>query len=165
MIYNFWNMKHLALILTLLASPLYAGDIMVEDAFARVARPNAPAGAAFMVIRNTGAENDRLIGASTPVAQKTELHTHKETSDGVMKMMQVEEGFEIKAGEMHTLARGGDHVMMMGLNGPINEGEEIPVTLIFEKAGEIEVTITVDNQRGQMGHGKMKGHMQKDEGS
>ena len=159
-------MKYLALTLTLLAAPLHAGDIMINDAFARVARPNAPAGAAFMVIHNTGSEDDSLIGASTPLAQKTELHTHMETADGVMKMMRVEEGFEFKAGEMHALARGGDHVMMMGLNGPINEGDEIPVTLIFENAGEIEVMITVDNERGQMGHGNMnQGQMPRGNGS
>lgn len=158
-------MKHLALILTLFASPLYAGDIMIEDAFARVSRPSAPAGAAFMVIHNTGEEDDRLIAASTPAAKVTELHTHKETDDGVMKMMQVKEGFEVKAGAMHTLARGGDHVMMMGLSGPINEGDEIPVTLTFEKAGDIELVITVDNQRGQMMHSNQNRNRNKDDGS
>ncbi|NNE88929.1 MAG: copper chaperone PCu(A)C [Silicimonas sp.] len=146
------RMKYLALILSLLATPLYAGNIMIEDAFARVARPNAPAGAAFMTIHNTGEEDDRLISASSPMAQLVQLHTHMETDDGIMKMMHVEEGFKVKAGEVHALARGGDHVMMMGLNGPITEGEEIPVTLTFEKAGDIELVIPVDNTRGQMGH-------------
>ncbi|MEO9824327.1 MAG: copper chaperone PCu(A)C [Paracoccaceae bacterium] len=161
-------MKKLALIFTLLAAPLYAGDILVEDAFARVSRPDAPAGAAFMTIHNKGETDDRLISVTSPIAQVVQLHTHKETAEGVMKMMHVEEGFEVKAGMMHTLARGGDHVMMMGINGPINEGDEIPVTLIFEKAGEIEVMISVDNKRGQMGHGEMdhsKHKMKKDEGS
>jgi hypothetical protein len=159
-------MKQIALILTLLASPLYAGDIMVKDAFARVAKPNAPAGAAFMMIHNMGDEDDRLISASSPAAQMVQLHTHKETDDGIMKMMHVEEGFEIKAGETHALARGGDHVMMMGLTGPINEGEDIPVTLVFERAGEIELMITVDNTRGQSGHGGPSDQkMKKDEDS
>ena len=161
-------MKKLALIFSLLASPLYAGDIMIDDAFARVSRPNAPAGAAFMVIHNIGETDDRLIGVTSPVAEMVQLHTHKETDDGVMKMMHVEEGFEVKAGMMHELARGGDHVMFMGINGPINEGDEIPVTLVFENAGEIELMISVDNERGQMGHGSMdhSGHkMKNDEGS
>lgn len=161
-------MKHLALIFSLLASPLYAGDIMIDDAFARVSRPDAPAGAAFMVIHNMSETDDRLVGVKSPVAEMVQLHTHKETADGVMKMMHVEEGFEVKAGAMHELARGGDHVMFMGLNGPINEGDEIPVTLIFEKAGEVELMISVDNERGQMGHGHSdhSGHkMKKEEGS
>ena len=145
-------MKSFALIFAFLASPLYASDITVTDAFARVARPNAPAGAAFMVIHNTGEADDRLIGIDTSVAELVQLHTHIETDDGVMTMLHVEEGIEIKAGEMHELARGGDHVMMMGLTGEIAEGDAFPVTLIFEKAGEVEVLVTVDNQRGQMGH-------------
>lgn len=148
-------MKHLALIFSLLASPLFAGDIMVDDAFARVSRPDAPAGAAFMTIHNMGATDDRLIDVKSSAAQMVQLHTHEETADGVMKMMHVKEGFEVKAGMMHELARGGDHVMFMGINGPINEGDEIPVTLVFENAGEIDLMITVDNKRGQMGHGDM----------
>ena len=159
-------MKHIVIFFALLASPVYAGDIMVMDAFARIARPNAPAGAAFMAIHNMGAEDDRLIGVKTSVAELAQLHTHKETDDGVMKMRHVEEGFEVNAGEIHELMRGGDHVMMMGLSGGINEGDEIPVTLIFEKAGEVEVMITVDNKRGQMdlgsqdhsGHKKTEGN-------
>jgi copper(I)-binding protein len=160
-------MKKLILLLSLIASPLYAGDIMIKDAFARVARPDAPAGAAFMVIHNMGTEDDRLVSASTPVAELVQLHTHMENNDGVMKMMHVEEGFEVKAGGTHTLARGGDHVMMMGLSGPINEGEEIPVTLVFENAGTVELRIIVDNARGQMGHGHSdhSDHKMKDEGS
>lgn len=161
-------MKQLALLLSLLATPLYAGDIMVDDAFARVSRPDAPAGAAFMTIHNMGDADDRLVDVKSPVAQMVQLHTHKETADGVMRMMHVEEGFEVKAGMMHALARGGDHVMFMGINGPINEGDEIPVTLVFEKAGEIEIMITVDNERGQMSHGNMdhsKHKIKKDEGS
>ncbi len=161
-------MKHLALIFSLLASPLYAGDIMVDDAFARVSRPDAPAGAAFMTIHNMSDQDDRLIDVKSPVAQMVQLHTHEETADGVMKMKHVDAGFEVKAGEMHALARGGDHVMFMGIDGPINDGDEIPVTLVFEKAGEIEILITVDNKRGQMGHGNMdhSGHkMKKDKGS
>ena len=161
-------MKHLALILSLLASPLYAGDIMIDDAFARVSRPDAPAGAAFMVIHNMGDSDDRLIDVRSPLAQVVQLHTHKETDESVMKMMHVEEGFEVKAGEMHALARGGDHVMLMGLEGPLEEGDKIPVTLVFENAGEMEVIITIDNKRGQMGHGDMdhsKHKMKKDKGS
>ena len=156
-------MKYFALLLCLLATPLYGGDILVDDAFARVSRPDAPAGAAFMVIHNMGDEDDRLVDVKSPVAQMVQLHTHKETADGIMKMMHVKEGFEVKAGTTHALARGGDHVMFMGINGPLNEGDDIPITLVFEKAGEIEMTITVDNERGQMGHGKMNhsGHKMK----
>lgn len=161
-------MKHIAFLFYLLATPLYAGDVMIDDAFARVSRPNAPAGAAFLVIHNMGEEDDRLIGVDSAIAQMVQLHTHEESADGVMKMMHVKEGFEIKAGETHELARGGDHIMFMGIKGPINEGDEIPVTLVFQNAGKIDVVIKVDNERGQMGHDKMdhSGHkMKKGNGS
>ncbi len=129
-------------------------DIVVKDAYARAA--NTMAGAAFMVIENTGPEDDQLIDARSDVAKRVELHTHKDMGDGIMKMMHVEEGFAIPAGGEHALMRGGDHVMFMGLNGPMEQGDMVTVTLVFEKAGEIEVEIPVDLERKQ-GHG-MAGH-------
>lgn len=129
-------------------------DIVVKDAYARAA--NTMAGAAFMVIENTGPEDDQLIDARSDVAKRVELHTHKDMGDGIMKMMHVEEGFAIPAGGEHALMRGGDHVMFMGLNGPMEQGDMVTVTLVFEKAGEIAVEIPVDLERKQ-GHG-MAGH-------
>lgn len=129
-------------------------DIVVKDAYARAA--NTMAGAAFMVIENTGPEDDQLIDARSDVAKRVELHTHKDMGDGIMKMMHVEEGFAIPAGGEHALMRGRDHVMFMGLNGPMEQGDMVTVTLVFEKAGEIAVEIPVDLERKQ-GHG-MAGH-------
>lgn len=141
------------------ASAASAGEIVVEDAFARVARPGAPTGAAFMVIRNTGDEADTLIGASSTVAKRVELHTHIMDGD-VIKMRPIEGGIEVDADGSHALERGGDHVMLMGLTEKLEEGMEIEVTLTFETAGDIVVTIPVDNQRGQShsGHGKSEDH-------
>ncbi|PRY25485.1 hypothetical protein CLV78_102665 [Aliiruegeria haliotis] len=129
-----------------LATPALA-EIKIEDAYARAAMANAKAGAAFMHIVNTGTEDDRLVGASSEIAGKTELHTHKDAGDGVMKMVHVEEGFAIPAGGMHMLKRGGDHVMFMGLKGPMNDGDSVTVTLSFEKAGDVTVEIPVDLKR------------------
>ncbi|MBT8168275.1 copper-binding protein [Phaeobacter gallaeciensis] len=143
-----------------LTTSAFAADVMVKDAYARSAGKNAKTGAAFMMIMNHGAENDRLINATSDVAKRVELHTHKENGDGVMQMLHVEEGFAIPAGEMHPLKRGGDHVMFMGLNQPFVQGEMIPVTLVFEKAGEVKVEIPVDLERkpaeGGMSHGTHK---------
>ena len=140
-----------ATMLATLALPALAGDITVEDAYARAATPNAKAGAAFLTIVNgTGAE-DRLIAATTDAAARTELHTHKE-SDGVMMMMPVEGGFVIPAGGQHQLKRGGDHIMMMGLTRSLISGEEVELVLTFETAGEMRVTILVDNERKPDGH-------------
>lgn len=122
----------------------HAGEIMVHDAYARAS--NTKAGAAFMQIMNHGHHADRLIAAKSDVAARTELHTHKEV-EGVMKMLHVEEGFVIPAGETLELQRGGKHVMFMGLTAPFEQGAEIPVTLVFEKAGEVLVTVPVDLER------------------
>lgn len=130
--------------------PVAAQQILVEDAYARSA--NQISGAAFMVLVNPGSEDDRLIAARSPAADRVELHTHLADPTGVMRMVEVEDGFAVPAGGRHELARGGDHVMFLGLTGPLEAGGTVPLTLLFERAGEIELEVTVDNQRG-MGHG------------
>lgn len=131
-----------------LATPAFA-DITINDAFARSSGMMAKAGAAFFVIENSGDEADRLIDAKSDISKITELHTHKDMGDGVMKMMHVPEGFEVPAHGKHMLARGGDHVMFMGLLKPMNDGDTVTVTLTFEKAGDITVEIPVDLKRGE----------------
>ena len=138
----------------LLATPAIA-DIEIVDPYARASGPSAKAGAAFFEIRNTGAADDRLIGAAATIAKRVELHTHKDMGDGVMKMMEVEEGFPVPAGGSHMLQRGGDHVMFMGLTGPMEQGNVISVTLTFEQAGDVVVEVPVDLERQPM-HGDMK---------
>ncbi len=131
-----------------LTTAAWAQDsITVEDAYARSSGKSAKAGAAFMMIQNAGEADDRLIAAESDVAARVELHTHQVDANGVAKMIHVEEGFVIPAGETHMLKRGGDHVMFMGISAPFEHGATVPVTLIFEKAGEIEVDIPVDLER------------------
>ncbi|KIN61851.1 Copper(I)-binding protein [Sulfitobacter noctilucicola] len=145
--------------LSLTATSLFAGDIMVKDPYVRSSMATSVTGAAFMTLMNHGDTDDRLIGASTDVAKRVELHTHIEDANGVMKMTEIEGGIPVPAGGMHVLERGGDHVMLMGLTSPLVQGEELAVTLTFEKAGEMEVTIPVDHERkpehGAMGHSTM----------
>lgn len=124
----------------------HAGSITVVDAYARF-MPGAKAGAAFMVIKNTGTEDDQLIDARADISMKTELHTHKAGDGGVMQMVHVPEGFAIPAEGEHALARGGDHVMFMGLKSMPAQGDTIPVTLVFQKAGEVIVDVPVDMNR------------------
>lgn len=140
----------------LVTLPAFAdGHIMVQDAYARAAGMSAKAGAAFMQIMNHGAEDDQLIDARSDISKRVELHTHKIDDQGVAKMLHVPEGFTIPAGGMHELKRGADHVMFMGLNGALEQGDTVTVTLVFEKAGEVVVEIPVDLKRGQMGGMKM----------
>ncbi|MGP6088259.1 copper chaperone PCu(A)C [Antarctobacter jejuensis] len=138
-----------------LATPGFA-EIVITDPYARSSGPTAKAGAAFMVIENTGDADDRLIAVASDKAKRVELHTHKEMGDGIMKMMEVEEGFVVPAGDSHALARGGDHVMFMGLTSAMQQGETVTVTLTFEKAGEMVVEIPVDLERKPM-HGMGNG--------
>ena len=145
-----------ALALPLLAAPALAQTIEIHDPYARVATPMSRSGAAFMLIENTGEADDRLIGAATDAAEMAELHTHVESDDGVMRMVEVEEGFAIPAGDSHALARGGDHVMMMGLTRRLEHGDTITLTLTFEQAGEITLEVPVDLERDP-GTGAMDG--------
>lgn len=139
-----------------LATPSWAGNIMVMDSYARSATANAPTGAAFLVIGNHGEEDDRLTGVTSPAAKRVELHTHEEDADGVMKMRHVVEGFTLPAGGEIVMQRGGQHVMFMGLTEPFEQGAMIPLTLEFEKAGTIEVEVPVDLER-KAGHGQSHG--------
>lgn len=123
-------------------------EIRVEDPYARAS--NAMAGAAFMRIRETDGVADRLIEVRSNSAARVELHTHVEDENGVMKMMQVEDGFELPAGGVLHLKRGGYHIMFMGLVEPFEHGDEIEVVLIFENAGEVPLTIPVDLERVDM---------------
>lgn len=151
------NFLRVAVTALTLAAPLpaLAEGIEVHDAYARAASPIAKSGAAFMVIHNHGStEDDRLIGVASDIAQKVELHTHQDMGGGVMKMVHVEEGFEMPADGELRLERGGKHVMFMGLTRPMTQGESFDLTLTFEKAGDVTITVPVDLER-KPDHGKM----------
>ncbi|GAA0302356.1 copper chaperone PCu(A)C [Rhodovulum strictum] len=127
--------------------PALADNIEIQDPYARASTMMSKSGAAFMVLVNTGAEDDRLVSAASDVAERVELHTHEADANGVMRMVEVEEGFAIPAGGSHELKRGGDHVMFLGLTRPLAQGDSVTVTLNFEKAGEVVVEIPVDVTR------------------
>ncbi|MEM9343710.1 MAG: copper chaperone PCu(A)C [Pseudomonadota bacterium] len=132
------------------------GQIVFGDAYARTSRPDAPVGAAFMMIMNKTGTNDRLIAASSDIAERVELHTHLIDANGVARMVEVEDGFAIPAGGAHALKRGGDHVMFMGLRKPLKDGDIVKVTFTFEVAGDVTVNIPVDMERaadGSHSHG------------
>ena len=145
----------------LMATSAFAEGLMVKDPYARAARPNAPTGAAFMKLINHSDQDITLMGVSSDVAKRVELHTHIDTGEGVMQMSQIEGGITIPAGEMHMMKRGGDHVMMMGLTQSLVDGETIFVTFEFENGAEMVVEIPVDNARKPKedeGHDAHKSH-------
>ena len=131
----------------LMTSSAFADGFMVKDAYARSARPNAPTGAAFMMLMNTTDTDVKIIGVRSEVAKRVELHTHIDKGEGVMQMTQIEGGISIPAGESHMLKRGGDHVMLMGLNDSLVDGETITITFEFENAEDLTVGIPVDSAR------------------
>ena len=104
--------------------------------------PTAQAGGGFLVITNTGTTADRLVSARSAVAGRTEIHEMK--MDGnIMRMRELEKGLEIPPGATVTLKPGGYHVMFMGLKEPLKQDTRVPVTLVFEKAGSIDVEFAV----------------------
>jgi copper(I)-binding protein len=107
-------------------------------------------GVAYLTIVNRGTTDDRLVSASTPVAEKAEPHST--TSDnGVMKMRPVD-GIDVKAGGKAELKPGGLHLMLMGLKAPLKAGQSFPLTLTFEKAGAIDATVAVEKAGAMSGH-------------
>lgn len=157
-------LKSLAAALALaLAFPALAGDALtVSDAYARSSGGFAKTGAAFLLISNSGPEDDRLIAVRSDAAERVELHTHLIDANGVARMIEVEDGIAIPAGSTQALQRGGDHIMFLGLTAPFEQGQTIAVTLVFEHAGEIAVEIPVDLARQPTpgdgaGHGAMHG--------
>jgi copper(I)-binding protein len=125
-----------------LAETYKVGALQIDQPWARATPASAPAGGGFLKITNTGTTPDRLVSASSPAAEMVQVHEMK--MDGnVMRMREVEKGLEIPPGGSVTLAPGGYHLMMMGLKGPLKQGTDVPVTLVFEKAGKIDVQLSV----------------------
>jgi copper(I)-binding protein len=124
------------------AGVVEAGDLAISDAYARATLPNAPVGGGYLTVTNKGAEADRLVSAASPASREVQLH-ESQVVDGVMRMREVAGGIAIPAGESVVLAPGGNHLMFMGLNGPLVEGESVPVTLVFSRAGSVEVSLAI----------------------
>ena len=130
---------------------LVVGDLEISSAWARAMLPNQPAGGGYLIIANRGSEADRLVGGSSPVATKVEIHSMEVVND-VMTMRPVDGGLEIPAGGTVELKPGGLHVMFMGVATPFKDGDAVPVTLEFEKAGSVEITFPVRKAEGGHKH-------------
>lgn len=129
-----------------------AGTVHIDHPYARATVPGQPSGAVYMTLENQGKTADRLLGAETPAARKTEIHTM--SMDGnVMKMRQVD-GVELAPAAKITMAPGdGYHVMLLGLKQQLKAGQQLPLTLTFEKAGKVQMSVTVQavKPKGPMG--------------
>ncbi|MBU1304386.1 MAG: copper uptake system-associated protein [Alphaproteobacteria bacterium] len=137
---------------------VHLGNLTISAPFSRATLPNAPVGGGFLSIENTGTDADRLVSASSPAAGAVQIHEMAMQGD-VMKMRELGEGLEIPAGQTVVLAPGGFHLMFMGLKQAFVEGETVPVTLVFEKAGTVDVELSVQGVAADgaaMNHDAMK---------
>ena len=150
----------------LLAGPLAraedvkAGDLVISQAWSRATPGGAKTGGGFLTIENKGSAPDKLVGVSADVAGKIEVH-EMATDGGVMKMRPVEGGLTIDPGKTVKLAPGGLHLMMTDLRNPLKKGDKVPVTLQFEKAGKVQVTLDVQGIGAPGPSGNMGGEMKK----
>jgi hypothetical protein len=117
------------------------GAIKVEQAWARPTVAGQAGGGGFLRITNTGTSADRLLSARSEVAKEVELHTMAMEGD-VMRMRQVA-SIDVPAGKTVALEPGGLHIMFIGLKSTLKNGASFPLTLRFEKAGEIRVDVKV----------------------
>lgn len=151
------KLRTLLLLAGLLSTPLLAqaheykaGKIEIDHPWSREMPPSAPNAAAFFVLHNQSDTADRLVSASSPQAQKTEIHEHVH-KDGLMKMQQVQ-GVDLPAGGEVKFVPMGYHVMLFGVKKQLKDGERFPMTLRFEKAGEVQVEVAVQKDAPAAGH-------------
>ncbi len=137
-----------------LAEDAKVGQVMIGAPWARVTLQDRPA-AAYMKIHNMGDAADMIVAASSPLAERVEMHTHTMT-DGVMKMRKVE-GIELPAKAHTELKPGGLHLMIFGLKQAVKKGEMIPIKMTLKAAGEVEIKAMVGDKAGAMDH---SGHKQ-----
>lgn len=130
------------------SAPALAGEgIVVSDPWARASV--TATGAAYLTLENTGGADDALVEVRSDVAEKVEIHDM--TMDGMVMRMRKLDRLALPAGETVRLAPGGLHIMLIRLHGPLAEGDAVPLTLVFETAGAVEVSALV-RKAGHGGH-------------
>ena len=111
-----------------------------------------PAGAkvagGYLTIENKGTAPDRLVSGAGDIAGKVEIH-EMAMNNGVMTMRPLDKGLVIEPGKTVKLAPGGYHVMLMDLKGPLKQGDKVPLTLQFEKAGKVTLSLDVQGVGAQ----------------
>jgi copper(I)-binding protein len=136
------------------AGDIHAGSLDIATPWSRATPQGASIAAGYVTIRNTGATADRLVGGSSDAAAKFEVH-EMSMDGGVMKMRPIQGGLEIKPGETVELKPQGLHIMFVGLKKPLKQGDHVKATLVFEKAGKVDVDFDVTGMGGPSpGHDK-----------
>ncbi|HEX4235053.1 MAG TPA: copper chaperone PCu(A)C [Caldimonas sp.] len=124
------------------------GEIAIEHPFAAPSIAGTTNGAAyFAALENAGSTADRLLGATTPVAARVELHTMAVDAQGVMRMREID-GIALAPHARIEMGPGsGMHLMLIGLKEPLREGRSFPMMLRFERAGKVEVMVVVQGAK------------------
>ena len=136
------NKTWIAAALLAVAASAGAHGLKIDHAWARPTVAGQPAGGAYLTLQNTGKAPDKLLGGSTPAAAHVELHRMTMEGD-VMKMREIA-ALEIPAGQIVELRPGELHLMLTGLKAPLKAGTSVPLTLRFEKAGELKLELKVE---------------------
>lgn len=137
-----------------LAHNYKAGGLSIEHPWSRETAVGQKVGGAFMTITNKGSREDRLLSGTSPVAAEVQLHTMS-MDGGIMRMRQAEGGIAVPAKGKLELKPGSYHIMFMGLKRPLKQGERVPLTLRFQRAGSVTVQVAVQpvGSTGPMGSG------------
>ena len=129
------------------AGDYHVGSLDITGPWSRATPKGASVAAGYLTIRNAGTAADRLVGGSSSAAAKFEVH-EMSMENGVMKMRPLKDGLEIKPGETVELKPQGLHVMFVGLKNPLKQGDHVKATLVFEKAGKVDVDFDVTGMGG-----------------
>ena len=138
-----------------------AGDIVITQAWSRATPNGAKIAGGYLTIENKGAVPDRLVGGSGEIAGKVEVH-EMAVNNGVMTMRPLDKGLAIEPGKTVKLAPGGLHLMLMDLKGPFKQGDKVPLTLEFEKAGKVTLSLDVLGVGAQAPAAGSGGHKEHD---
>jgi periplasmic copper chaperone A len=138
-----------------------AGDLVISQAWSRATPSGAKIAGGYLTIENKGAAPDRLLGGSGDAAGKVEVH-EMSMNNGVMTMRHLDEGLAIEPGKTVKLAPGGYHLMIMDLKTPFKQGDKVPVTLEFEKAGKVTLSLDVQGVGAQAPADSAGGHTMPD---
>jgi len=124
------------------AEGVKAGDLVITQAWSRATPGGAKVGGGYLTIENKGSTPDRLIGGSADVADKVQVH-EMAMNNGVMTMRPLDKGLVIEPGKTVKLAPGGYHLMLLDLKSPLKQGDKLPLTLEFERAGKVSLSLDV----------------------
>ncbi|HXB79452.1 MAG TPA: copper chaperone PCu(A)C [Bradyrhizobium sp.] len=141
------------------AEEVKAGDLVITQAWSRATPGGAKVGGGYLTIENKGSTADRLIGGSADIAAKVQVH-EMAMNNGVMTMRPIDKGLTIEPGKTVKLAPGGLHLMLLDLKSPLKQGDKVPLTLEFERAGKVSLSLDVQGI-GAQGPANSGGEMEK----